>query len=185
MPFGRMKVKVKPEIVTMGVPDLDPAAKAGTHLDPQDWNALLAEPDLVLIDTRNSYEVGDGSFAGAIDPGTCSFREFPGWFDAQAERWAAEGRSPKIAMFCTGGIRCEKSTAYAKARGFDQVYHLKGGILRYLEDVPQAQSRWQGDCYVFDDRVAISHGLEMGVIMTAAVIAAIRSPRGEACATCV
>ncbi|MEC3912857.1 rhodanese-related sulfurtransferase [Sphingobium sp. CR2-8] len=161
-PFARMKVKVKAEIVTLGVGDLDPATQAGTHLDPVDWNALIADPDTVVIDTRNAYEVAVGTFEGAIDPETRSFREFPAWFDAFAADLKAQGRSPKIAMFCTGGIRCEKSTALVKARGFDEVYHLKGGILRYLEEMPQAESRWQGDCYVFDERVTVGHGLKPG-----------------------
>ncbi len=161
-PFGRMKVKVKAEIVTLGAGDLDPARQAGTHLDPAEWNALIADPDTVVIDTRNAYEVAVGSFDGAIDPGTRSFRDFPAWFDAFAEKLREQGRTPRIAMFCTGGIRCEKSTALVKARGFDDVYHLRGGILRYLEEMPEAESRWQGDCYVFDERVAVGHGLRPG-----------------------
>lgn len=161
-PFGRMKVKVKQEIVTLGAGHLDPAHQAGTHVDPVAWNALIADPDTIVIDTRNAYEVAIGTFDGAIDPGTRSFRDFPDWFDAFAADLRAKGRTPKIAMFCTGGIRCEKSTALVRARGFDDVYHLRGGILRYLEDVPQAQSRWQGDCYVFDERVAVGHGLKQG-----------------------
>ncbi|MEJ7932683.1 rhodanese-related sulfurtransferase [Sphingobium sp. AN558] len=165
-PFGRMKVKVKAEIVTLGVGDLDPATQAGVHLDPAAWNALIADPDTIVIDTRNAYEVAIGSFDRAIDPGTRAFRDFPGWFDAFAEDLRAQGRSPKIAMFCTGGIRCEKSTALVKARGFDEVYHLDGGILRYLEEMPEAESRWQGDCYVFDERVAVGHGLALGDYLT-------------------
>lgn len=162
MPFGRMKVKVKPEIVTLGAGEIDPATQAGFHVEPSDWNALIADPDTILIDTRNAYEVAIGSFAGAIDPVTRSFREFPGWFDALADDIRADGRSPRIAMFCTGGIRCEKSTALARARGFEDVYHLKGGILRYLEEVPEAESLWSGDCFVFDERVAVTHGLAPG-----------------------
>jgi UPF0176 protein len=161
-PFGRRKVKVKREIVSLGAGDLDPANEAGRHLDPTEWNALIADPDTVIIDTRNAYEVAVGSFAGAIDPGTRSFRDFPGWFDAFAARLREEGRTPRIAMFCTGGIRCEKSTALVRSRGFDEVYHLRGGILRYLEEMPEPQSRWQGDCYVFDERVAVGHGLKPG-----------------------
>lgn len=161
-PFRRMKVRVKPEIVTMGVRPIDAGSGAGTHVDPQHWNALISDPDTILVDTRNAYEVAIGSFPGAIDPGTGSFRDFPAWFDAAAEQWRAEGRKPKLAMFCTGGIRCEKSTAYARAQGFDEVYHLKGGILRYLEEIPEAHSLWRGDCFVFDERVAITHGLEVG-----------------------
>jgi UPF0176 protein len=161
-PFARMKVKVKAEIVTLGAGDLDPASQAGTHLDPVEWNALIADPDTILIDTRNAYEVACGTFVGAIDPKTRAFRDFPGWFDAFAEQLREEGRSPRIAMFCTGGIRCEKSTALVKARGFGEVYHLKGGILRYLEEMPETQSRWQGECYVFDERVTVGHGLVPG-----------------------
>ena len=161
-PFARMKVKVKPEIVTLGVDDLDPASQAGTHLGPAEWNALIADPDTILIDTRNAYEVAIGTFEGAIDPETRAFRDFPGWFDDFAQNLRDQGRMPKIAMFCTGGIRCEKSTALVKARGFDEVYHLKGGILRYLEEMPESESRWQGDCYVFDERVAVGHGLTLG-----------------------
>lgn len=161
-PFGRMKVKVKREIVTLGVGDLDPVHEAGRHVDPEEWNALIADPDTVVIDTRNAYEIAVGSFAGAIDPGTRSFRDFPGWFDAFAAGLREDGRTPRIAMFCTGGIRCEKSTALVRSRGFDEVYHLRGGILRYLEEVPEAQSRWQGDCYVFDERVAVGHGVKQG-----------------------
>ena len=165
-PFARMKVKVKREIVTLGVGDLDPANQAGTHLDPVDWNALIADPDTIVIDTRNAYEVAVGTFDRAIDPGTRAFRDFPGWFDAFAADLKAQGRSPKIAMFCTGGIRCEKSTALVKSRGFDDVFHLKGGILRYLEEMPEGDSRWQGDCYVFDERVAVGHGLKVGDYVT-------------------
>jgi len=161
-PFGRMKVKVKREIVTLGAGDLDPARDAGAHVDPGDWNALIADPDTILIDTRNAYEIACGTFEGAIDPGTRSFREFPAWFDTFADDLRARGRRPKIAMFCTGGIRCEKSTALVRARGFEEVYHLKGGILRYLEEMPEAASRWRGGCYVFDDRVTVGHGLRPG-----------------------
>ncbi|SCW80084.1 UPF0176 protein [Sphingobium faniae] len=161
-PFARMKIKVKAEIVTLGAGDLDPARRAGAYLDPAAWNALIADPDTVVIDTRNAYEVACGTFERAIDPGTRSFRDFPAWFDEFAQALRDEGREPKIAMFCTGGIRCEKSTALVKARGFDEVYHLRGGILRYLEEMPESESRWQGDCYVFDERVAVGHGLRPG-----------------------
>jgi UPF0176 protein len=161
-PFGRMKVKVKAEIVTLGAGDLDPANKAGAYLDPAGWNELIADPDTVIIDTRIAYEVSVGSFTGAIDPGTRSFRDFPAWFDSFAEGLREQGRTPRIAMFCTGGIRCEKSTALVRSRGFDDVYHLRGGILRYLEEMPETQSRWQGECYVFDERVAVGHGLKQG-----------------------
>ena len=161
-PFGRMKVKVKREIVTLGAGDLDPANQAGKYLNPAEWNDLIADPDTIVIDTRNGYEVSVGTFENAIDPATRSFRDFPDWFDGFAAELREQGRSPKIAMFCTGGIRCEKSTALVRSRGFDQVYHLKGGILRYLEEVPEADSRWRGECYVFDERVAVGHGLKQG-----------------------
>ena len=160
MPFLRMKVRVKREIVTMGVEDIDAAHDRGDYVDPADWNALIARPDTVVIDTRNQYEVAIGSFAGAVDPGTESFRDFPAWFDAQAEALRESGKT--IAMFCTGGIRCEKATAYVKAQGFDQVYHLQGGILRYLETVPETENRFEGDCFVFDQRVSVGHGLAVG-----------------------
>ena len=158
MPFHRLKVRLKKEIVTMGVPGLDPARRAGTRLDAAAWNALLDDPETIVLDTRNGYEVALGSFRGAIDPQTASFREFPAWLAAHKERLA--GR--KVAMFCTGGIRCEKATAYARALGLEQVFHLDGGILRYLEAVEPAASRWQGECFVFDERVAVGHGLAAG-----------------------
>lgn len=161
MPFQRMKVKLKREIVTMGVEGIDPRHIVGTYVDPADWNALIADPDVVLIDTRNDYEVAEGTFEGAVDPEIPCFRQFPEWFDARAQEWQAQGRKPKIAMFCTGGIRCEKSTAFAKERGFDEVYHLKGGILKYLEQVPASESRWNGACFVFDERGGLSEGLEI------------------------
>jgi UPF0176 protein len=159
MPFRRLKVKVKPEIVTMGVEDLNPSQHAGTYVDAKDWNDLITDPDTIVVDTRNDYEVAIGSFSGAINPNTASFRDFPKWLEEQKQRWEAEGRKPKLAMFCTGGIRCEKSTAFAKRIGLDEVFHLKGGILRYLEDIPPEQSQWQGECFVFDERVAVGHGL--------------------------
>ncbi|WP_102109101.1 rhodanese-related sulfurtransferase [Oceaniglobus roseus] len=158
MPFLRMKVRLKAEIVTMGQPGLDPATGAGTHVDPADWNALISAPDVAVIDTRNAYETAIGSFAGAIDPETPSFRDFPAWWQANRARF--EGK--RIAMFCTGGIRCEKSTAYLKAQGVEEVFHLKGGILKYLEEVPRSDSRWQGECFVFDQRVSVGHGMEQG-----------------------
>lgn len=157
-PFARWKVKVKPEIVTMGVAGIDAAADAGTHVAPAEWNALIADPDTILIDARNAYEVALGRFAGAVDPGTASFGDFPAWFDAQAEQWRRAGRTPRIAMYCTGGIRCEKSTAFARSRGFEQVYHLKGGILAYLAEVEARDSLWRGDCFLFDERGSITHG---------------------------
>ena len=160
MPFYRMKVRVKKEIVTMGVDGIDPTLQAGNYVQPQDWNALISDPDTILIDTRNDYEVAIGTFVGAVDPKTKSFTEFPEWF-REHRNALAEGKT-KFAMFCTGGIRCEKSTAFLKAEGIDDVYHLEGGILRYLETVPEAESKWQGECFVFDERVSVRHGLELG-----------------------
>ncbi len=157
-PFRRLKVKVKAEIVSMGVEDIDPGSSAGTYVEPADWDALLADPETVVIDTRNSYEVALGTFPRAIDPGTESFREFPAW--AEANRGSLEGR--KVAMFCTGGIRCEKATAFLKGAGHAQVFHLKGGILRYLEEVPAERSTWEGECFVFDERVSVGVGLTPG-----------------------
>ena len=158
MPFHRMKVRLKREIVTMGVPDIDPLAGAGAYVDPGDWNALIADPDTVVVDTRNGYEVALGSFVGAIDPQTESFRDFPDW--VARNRDTLDGK--KVAMFCTGGIRCEKATAYVKSQGIDEVFHLKGGILKYLEEVPAEESLWRGECFVFDERVSVAHGLEVG-----------------------
>ncbi len=163
MPFLRLKVRLKREIVTMGVPGIDPGALAGTYVDPEDWNALLADPDTVLIDTRNAYETAIGTFEGAIDPQTESFRDFPAWFRAFRARLEAEGRKPKIAMFCTGGIRCEKATSFVKAEGVADVFHLQGGILKYLETVPEPETKWRGECYVFDERVSVRHDLSPGV----------------------
>ena len=160
MPFYRMKVRVKKEIVTMGIQGIDPKREVGTYVQPEDWNALISDPDTVLIDTRNDYEVAIGTFEGAVDPQTKSFSEFPEWFREHRDELAA-GKT-KFAMFCTGGIRCEKSTAFLKAEGIDEVYHLEGGILRYLENVPEADSKWQGECFVFDERVSVKHGLELG-----------------------
>lgn len=162
MPFLRMKVRIKREIVTMGEPDIDPLADVGQYVAPEAWNALIARPDTILIDTRNDYEVAIGTFDGAIDPQTHSFRDFPAWFRAHRAEFEAEGRMPQVAMFCTGGIRCEKATAFLKAEGVESVFHLKGGILAYLEAVPQEQSRWQGECFVFDERVSVGHGLVPG-----------------------
>lgn len=163
MPFGRLKLRLKREIVTMGIPDLDFVRNAGDYVDPADWNALIADPATLLVDTRNSYEVGIGTFDGAIDPGTRSFTQFPEWLAGLADGLSEEERRERpLAMFCTGGIRCEKSTALARSLGFERVYHLKGGILAYLEQVEAAESRWQGDCFVFDHRVAVTHGLAPG-----------------------
>ena len=160
-PFRRLKVRVKREIVTMGEP-IDPLAGAGTYVAPADWNALIADPDTILIDTRNDYEVRIGTFTGAIDPGTCSFAEFPAWFREQRETLFAGKTAPKVAMFCTGGIRCEKATALLKAEGVAEVFHLQGGVLNYLETVAPADSSWDGECFVFDERVAVGHGLAQG-----------------------
>lgn len=160
-PFHRMKVKIKAEIVTMGEPGISPLEGVGAYVAPADWNALISDPGTILIDTRNAYEVEVGTFANAIDPGTASFRDFPAWF---RERRASltQGKNPKIAMFCTGGIRCEKATALLKAEGIEEVYHLQGGILKYLEEVPAEESLWQGECFVFDQRTCLTHGLEPG-----------------------
>ena len=166
LPFYRMKVRLKREIVTLGIPDVHPALMAGQYVKPADWNQLLDDPDVVLVDTRNDYEVAIGTFEGAVNPATRRFSELPGWVEremAEGGKLAvAGGKKPKVAMFCTGGIRCEKSTALLRARGFDEVYHLEGGILKYLETVPEAQSRWQGECFVFDERVSVGHGLNAG-----------------------
>lgn len=162
MPFHRMKVRLKREIVTMGVEGIDPLQSVGTYVAPRDWNALIADPDTIVIDTRNDYEVAAGTFARAIDPRTPTFRDFPAWFRAERERLLGEGKAPKVAMFCTGGIRCEKSTAFLKAEGVEEVFHLKGGILNYLEQVPEEDSLWRGECFVFDQRVTVGHGLKPG-----------------------
>lgn len=161
-PFYRMKVRLKREIVTMGVTDLNPTQMAGTYVKPEDWNALMADPEVVVIDTRNDYEVGIGTFSGAIDPDIKSFAMLPDWVKTAPALHPASGKKPKVAMFCTGGIRCEKSTAYLRAQGFEEVYHLEGGILKYLETVPEADSLWQGQCFVFDERVSVGHGLVPG-----------------------
>ncbi len=157
-PFYRMKVKLKKEIVTMGVPGIDPTELVGHYVKPEDWNALISDPDVLLIDTRNDYEVDVGTFKGAVDPRITTFREFPEYvkthFDPQ--------KQPRVAMFCTGGIRCEKASAYMLQQGFPEVYHLQGGILKYLENVPAEQSLWQGECFVFDQRVAVGQGLAPG-----------------------
>jgi len=162
MPFHRMKVRIKPEIVTMGQPDLDPAANAGTYVAPADWNALIREPGVVVIDTRNDYEAEVGAFEGAVQPNTRGFRDFPAWFRAEGRALLDGPNPPKVAMYCTGGIRCEKATAFLKAEGVQDVFHLEGGILRYLETTPEADSLWRGECFVFDERVAVGHGLGPG-----------------------
>ena len=154
MPFQRMKVRLKKEIVTLGAA-VDPTRQVGTYVEPADWNALIAEPDTLVIDTRNAFEVAMGTFEGAVDPHLKSF----GQFKQFAEQKLDPAKHRRIAMFCTGGIRCEKASAYLLAKGFDEVYHLKGGILRYLEGVPESESRWRGECFVFDERVALGHNL--------------------------
>ena len=160
-PFLRMKVRPKREIVTLGHPEIRPAEQTGTYVDPQDWNALLDDPDVLLVDTRNTYETAIGMFEGAVDPLTQNFRDFPEWAHALANQ-PPDRRPKKIAMYCTGGIRCEKASALMQTMGFDEVYHLKGGILQYLEDIPPEDSRWQGQCFVFDGRVAVDHALKPG-----------------------
>lgn len=157
-PFYRSKVKLKKEIVTMGVEDIDPNDIVGTYVKPEDWNALIADPDVLLVDTRNDYEVKIGTFKNALNPKTESFREFPEF----AKQNLNPNKHKKVAMFCTGGIRCEKSTAFMKQQGFNEVYHLEGGILKYLEEVPQECSMWEGECFVFDNRVTVNHQLEKG-----------------------
>lgn len=157
-PFNKMKVRIKREIVTMGQPDVDPRAQVGNYVLPKDWNDLISDPEVAVIDTRNDYEVAIGTFQGAIDPNTESFGDFPAWWQENKHRF----HNKKIAMFCTGGIRCEKSTNYLIGQGVDDVYHLKGGILKYLEDIPQTDSKWDGSCFVFDARVSVEHGLEEG-----------------------
>lgn len=158
MPFYRSKVKLKKEIVTMGVEGIDPKQIVGTYVKPQDWNALISNPDVLLIDTRNDYEVQIGAFKGAVNPATETFRDFPQYVKNHLDT----NKHKKVAMYCTGGIRCEKSTAYLKEQGFEDVYHLQGGVLKYLEEVPADQSLWQGECFVFDNRVAVNHDLEKG-----------------------
>ncbi|MAQ82156.1 MAG: hypothetical protein CMH12_02870 [Maritimibacter sp.] len=158
MPFGRMKVRLKKEIVTMGQPDVDPTASVGRYVDPAEWNELISAPDVAVIDTRNDYEIEIGTFEGAVDPETASFGEFPAWWEANKHRF----HNKRLAMFCTGGIRCEKATSWLVEQGVDEVHHLKGGILKYLEEVPEQDSKWQGACFVFDQRVSLEHGLREG-----------------------
>ena len=160
--FFRLRVRLKREIVTMGVEGVDPLAEVGTYVSPAHWNALIQDPQTLLVDTRNAYEVGLGTFAGAIDPGTRTFREFPAWVEEGLPELMAERQSQRLALFCTGGIRCEKATAYLLQQGFEGVHHLRGGILGYLEDTPQEQSLWQGECFVFDQRTALNHQLTPG-----------------------
>ncbi len=173
VPFHRMKVRLKREIVSLGVDSIDPVGEVGTYVAAQDWNALIEQPDIAVIDVRNDYEVAIGSFAGAIDPGTRHFRDFPGWLRNASE---LQGKR-RLAMFCTGGIRCEKATALARKHGYDEVYHLQGGILKYLETVSENESRWRGECFVFDERVAVGHGLHAG---THGLCRSCRMPIGAA-----
>lgn len=161
-PFYRMKVRLKREIVTIGLPEISPIHGAGTYVPAEQWNDLIEDPDVIVIDTRNDYEVELGTFKGAIDPRVKKFSDLPQWLDDQEILKVGEGKKPKVAMFCTGGIRCEKSTALMKAKGFEEVYHLEGGILKYLEKIPQQKSLWQGECFVFDERVSVGHGLVVG-----------------------
>lgn len=158
LPFARLKVRLKKEIVTLGIPEVDPNQQVGTYIAPQDWNQVISNPEVTLIDTRNQYEVEIGTFQGAINPQTESFREFPEYIAKNID----PKQHPKVAMFCTGGIRCEKASSYLLAQGFQEVYHLKGGILKYLEEVPTEESLWQGECFVFDERVTVKEGLEIG-----------------------
>ena len=157
-PFARMKVRLKKEIVTMGQPDVDPKARVGHYVEPAEWNDLIRSPDVAVIDTRNDYEIAIGTFEGAVDPETATFREFPEWWEKNKDRF----HNKRIAMFCTGGIRCEKSTNFLLGQGVEDVYHLKGGILKYLEEVPAEESTWDGACFVFDGRVSVEHGLKEG-----------------------
>ena len=157
-PFYRMKVKLKKEIVTLGVEGVDPNVCVGTYVNPKDWNAIISDPDVLVLDTRNDYEYDCGTFKGALDPHTETFREFPDY----VEKHCDPQKHKKVAMFCTGGIRCEKASSFMLQQGFEEVFHLKGGILKYLEEVPEEESLWQGECFVFDDRVAVTHGLQEG-----------------------
>jgi UPF0176 protein len=190
MPFYRTKVKLKKEIVTMGVEGIDPNKVVGTYVKPKDWNALISDPEVLLVDTRNDYEVQIGTFKNALDPQTTTFREFPEYVKQNLD----PAKHKKVAMFCTGGIRCEKSTAYLKEQGFDDVYHLEGGILKYLEEVKQEESLWEGECFVFDNRVAVNHDLEKGqydqcnacrMPITAAEQASPQFEQGVSCPHCI
>lgn len=176
-PFHRLKVRVKAEIVTLGRPDVDPVGQVGTYVEPEAWNALIADPGTLVIDTRNDYEGQVGAFAGAVQPNTATFRDFPEWFATEGRRLIAERQPERVAMYCTGGIRCEKATALLKAEGVQDVRHLHGGILQYLEDIPAKDSLWQGECFVFDERVAVGHGLEVG---SHSLCRACRRPVSEA-----
>ena len=156
-PFRKLRVRLKKEIVTMGIPEIDPSQLVGTYVKPADWNALIRDPDVIVIDARNNYETEIGTFTGAVNPDLDSFSQLPSWLEEKIDT----GEQPRVAMFCTGGIRCEKSTAFLKQAGVNEVYHLQGGILKYLEEVPEDESLWEGECFVFDQRVAVGHGLEL------------------------
>jgi UPF0176 protein len=158
VPFERMKVRLKKEIVTLGIPEVSPTRQVGTYVNAQDWNAIASDPDVIIIDTRNEYEVKIGTFKNAVNPSTHSFREFPEYVQQNLD----PQKHKKVAMFCTGGIRCEKASSFMLSQGFQEVYHLKGGILKYLEEVPKEDSIWEGECFVFDERIAVKHGLEPG-----------------------
>jgi len=188
-PFNRTKVKLKKEIVTMGVEGIDPRRVVGTYVKPADWNRLISDPEVILIDTRNDYEYQVGTFKNAVNPNTESFREFPQFVKDHLD----PAQHKKVAMFCTGGIRCEKSTAYLKEQGFEEVYHLQGGILKYLEEVPAENTLWQGECFVFDERVTVDHALQKGeydqchacrLPITAADKADPRYQKGVSCPHC-
>ncbi len=177
-PFKRMKVRLKEEIVRMGVPGIDPNKVVGTYVDAKEWNKLISDPETLVIDTRNDFEFAMGTFEGAVDPNTKTFREFPKWVDDHIGR-PGERNAKKIAMFCTGGIRCEKATAYVKELGHENVFHLKGGILKYLEEVPEEESLWKGECFVFDERVGLKHGLELGEFVSCHACGRGVSPEGQ------
>lgn len=157
-PFGRMKVRLKKEIVTIGLPEIDPNAQVGTYVSPKDWNDVIRDPEVIVIDTRNDYEVSIGTFKQAKNPQTASFREFPEYVHNHLD----PTKHKKVALFCTGGIRCEKASSLMLSQGFQEVYHLKGGILKYLEEIPESESLWEGECFVFDERIAVKHGLKPG-----------------------
>jgi UPF0176 protein len=179
VPFRKLRVRLRPEIITLNQPQANPAVKVGTYVEPADWNALIADPDVVLIDTRNTYEIGVGTFPGALDPKTRSFGQFPAFIETKRDQL----KGKKVAMFCTGGIRCEKASAYLLDLGFPEVYHLKGGILKYLEDVPATESKWQGECFVFDRRVALVHGVREGSF-TMCFECGSPVPEGQECPSC-
>jgi UPF0176 protein len=183
-PFDKIRVRLKREIVAIGIEGIDVATDRGQYVAPQDWDRLISDPNVIVIDTRNDYEVAVGTFPGAINPATETFREFPDWFKKASADWQSDDEKPRIAMFCTGGIRCEKATAYVKSQGFDDVLHLQGGILQYLETIPPEHSSWQGDCFVFDDRVALGTGLKQGDQIRCDACGRAISPGGP-CKDCI